>query len=273
LQIKIGYLLPALFFTFALNIFLGAYKWRLVMALSDIRMSYREVLRIWLGLLGMTFFMPFQSGHILYALALKKAKNLGYVESFESAGYDKYLSLVGTFGLIAVGQFFLAPEHPLARPWILYGALAVLVFYLFDSLALRALSTIDFIRERSRLIKRDCGPAKKLYLLLVAMVYQSSDVITFYLACRCLGISFESFSPVAAFPVILLLTYIPVTFSGIGAREGLLALLLAGSLAYDQAIAVGLIIDFVEYVSPAVIGLIFLPPLIKKLAISSKENS
>ena len=256
LEIRRPYLPLALAASLTINVFFGAYKWRRVIALSGIRTGYWEIWRIWVGLYPITFLMPFQSGHVLYAIALKKAKNVSYFAAFESVGYDKYLNVVATVALIAVGQFVIDPDHVLARRWIMAGALAVVAFYLLDFRILRALSRFEFVRRNSRLVGAKQGPVAKLVLLGLAMIYQSSDLISMYLAFLMLGATAPPQVILGVYPIIVLLSYVPVTFSGFGAREGLIALWMSRHLGYDQAIATGLLIDFLEYLAPALFGLV-----------------
>lgn len=262
-HVQPGYVILAVFLSMISNGLLGAFKWQQVMALSNIHLSYKKVLKLWTGLLSVTFFMPFQSGHLLYAVALKKSENLGYVESFESVVYDKYLTLIGTFALMAIGQAVIDSTAIGASPWILIGASAVCLFFFFDRYALLAFSRFAFFKKRSRLIHSECPPWKKLWLLMVAIVYQSSDMVSFYLACKGLGIDMDVKTVVGVYPIILLLSYIPITFSGIGAREGLITLFMGRVLTYDQSIAAGLLVDFYEYLAPAIIGLVCLRPVLK----------
>ena len=271
-QVNLPLLFLALAISFAINGFLGTHKWRTVISLSGIHTGFWELWRIWVGLFPMTFFMPFQTGHALYAVALKKAKRLNWVQALETVGYDKYLSLVGTFCLIALGQSVIDPDHVLANDWILLGSLGVLVFYLLDDYALRLMSKFAFFRERSKLVHRQCGLGKKLYLLALGTLYQSSDLISFYLACRCLGIEVAPLALLGVFPVILLLTYVPITFSGIGAREGLIVLFMSVYLNYDQALAAGLLVDFLEYLAPSLIGLLCLRHLLRIFAMRSEPE-
>ena len=258
LQINLPLFALALFISLTLNAFLGAYKWRGVMRLSDIHAGYWETWRLWVGLYPLTFVMPFHTGHILYAVTLKKAKQVGYFEAIENVAYGKYLNVVATFCLIGIGQLVIPKAHPLARTWILLLAVAVILFYLIDHRVIRALSFIDFIKRHSKLFKKDEKFSYKLYLFILATIYQGTDVISTYFACHCLGIDIPFRTVLGIFPIVLLLTYIPPTFSGFGAREGLTALMFGNLMTYDQAIAVGLLVSFLEYIAPAIFGLIAL---------------
>lgn len=239
-----------------LNLFLSAYKWQRVLSLSNIRIPYWEAWRMWAGLTSISIIMPFQSSGILYGLILKKKKELNYVEAFEGTGYDRYLFLMGTLVFVVAGQFFLNTSHSLSQYWILAGAVAAIGFYFLDYWAFKAISRIGFLERRSRLIHKKIGLMEKLYLLFLSTLCQSSDIICMYLAILCLGIEVNFLEVMGIYSIIMMLTIIPVTLNGFGAREGLIALWMANFLSFDQAIASALIFNLFEFAFPTLVGLV-----------------
>jgi uncharacterized membrane protein YbhN (UPF0104 family) len=89
----------------------------------------------------------------------------------------------------------------------------------------------------------------------------------------CLGVSISFFQALAVFPIVLLLSYVPITFSGFGAREAFIAFFMAHLLTYDQSIASGLLVDFTEYIAPALFGLVFFHQLVKVLSADKKKGA
>ncbi|MBZ0272957.1 flippase-like domain-containing protein [bacterium] len=264
-RVSAGWLVLALAASFFLNNLVGALKWREVLRLSRIQASYRELFPLWCGLQTASFFMPFQSGHLLYVLAIRKIKNLNLVEAAETIAYDKYLSAVGTCALIAGGQFLLPAGWPWPRLLVGGAAGAFVIAFFFDTRILRLAGRIEWIARRSRLVGHDASVAQKLRLLALAVVYQSSDVVTFYLAFRAMAIPVDTAVAVGAFPLVLLLSYVPITFSGIGAREALIVLLIGRALSFDESVASGIFVDLVEYVWPALAGVVFVRGLLRLL--------
>lgn len=248
-----------------INVYVGAFKWRQTIALCGIEVSARDVRRLWTGLLPATFFTPFQSGHLLYAVALWRGSRATIVEATECVAYDKYLSLIGTFGLVAVGQAFLPEGHVAGRWWILAGSIAAVVAYFLDGLVLKLLGRIAWFRERSRLLRRPVSAATKLRLLLLAMFYQSSDTFSALLVVVALG-GGDLWTVAGAVPIGMLLSYVPITVSGFGAREALFVWLLTGAVSAEHAVGVGLGVDVLEYVGPALFGLVSLRFLLTTLA-------
>lgn len=258
-------LLAALALSLLLNTGLAAFKWWLVVRESGVNISYREVYRLVLGLLSVTFFAPFQSGHLLYAVALRRHAGVPRFHALEAVAYDKWLSLVGTFALIALGQLILPDDHDLKHPLILIGGAGVVLVYFGDRLLFKLLGRWSFFRERSQFLQRPISLPRKLVLLLLATVYQCSDTFSMYLACLALGLDIAPEVVFGAYSLVLLLTYAPISISGFGVRENLIAFFFAGELTYNRAVASGFLVDFLEYVVPALFGAAMLPGMLRLL--------
>ena len=191
----------------------------------------------------------------------------------ECVAYDKWINVVATVGLVVLGQLVLPADNPFRHTLILLGGVAVLVFYLFDHTAIRMLGRSHYYRERSHLLHSPIELRCKIGLLLMALVYQSSDVLSAFLACRAFGLSISAELIFGLFPVVLLLSYAPISFSGFGVRENLAVLLFASALTYDQAVSVGFAVDFLEYVAPAVVGIVALPAVLRILGSWKQSDS
>ena len=244
----------------------AAFKLWVVVRLVGPRPGYGKLLKLHLGLLPAVFFAPFQSGHLLTIVALRNSLALPAFQALECVAYDKWLSLVGTFALIAIGQALVPADHPLSNVPILLAGLGVVALYLADGLVFRLLGRFRFIRERSALLVRPVGLVKKLGLLLFATVYQSSDAISMLFACWCLGLPIEPALVFGVFPVVLLITYVPLSFSGFGVRENLVVLFLGAALTDSGAASAGLLVGLFNYVAPAVLGLVALPYVLRVLS-------
>lgn len=257
------YLAVAIVLSLLLNVGLASVKlWALLRAFK-LSIPLGRVTRMIMGLLPASFFMPFQSGHVLYALALQGEEQVDTVAAIETIAFDKYLTLLGTLLLVFVGWFLLPGGHFLAKPWIPIAAAAG-VATLWLGRPLRALfRRVRFMRDHSMMVERSLGTPRKLGLLALATVYQASDVATMWFACRALGIEIDALLLAGVFPVVLLLSYLPVSVSGLGVREPLVAMFYAGTLTHGQGIGAGLLIDLVEYVIPALFGILALPSLLR----------
>ncbi|MCO4763185.1 MAG: flippase-like domain-containing protein [Myxococcales bacterium] len=249
----------------------GALKWWWILRRLGQPLPLKTVWRMWTGLLPLTFFAPLQSGHLLYPLALVRGAGVPTAAAVESVIYDKLLSLVSTFALIAIGQLLLLPaSHPLAHPLILIGALVPVCLWWFDGPLLAAVRRLggrfSGLVAHSQLAKQPLTARDKAGLLLTGMVYQCSDSLSVWLGALALGLDLSPALAFGAFPLALLASYIPVTLSGFGIREPMTALVLGSSLTFSEGLAAGGLVDVLEYVLPAIFGLVCLPALLRAMA-------
>ena len=241
-----------------LNVFVGTYKWQKVIELSGLKAGFWELWWPWTGLFAATFLMPFQTGQVLFVIALKKIKGTSYFIAIESIAYDRYLNIVALCTLIVAGQLMIPAESPMSQWWILAASLFVVLIYLFDPLLVRALGRFEFVRARSRLMKQGVAQKRKLLLLVLSVAVQSAELVSACLICRGLEFEVPLWAIIALYPIIIIVSYLPLTFHGFGAREGLIIVMLGGFLVYDQALALGLLVDLLNYILPALFGLIAL---------------
>ena len=250
---------------------LAAVKWWWVTRMLGLRIPLRRVWLLLVGMMPVSFFMPFQSGHAFSAVALARIEGVGLFVAAESVLLDKGTSLVGLFALAAVGQVLLPAGHPLQHDWILGLALLPLVGLLFMGPILSLLGRFAFVRERSRLLRHPLSWDRKLGLLGISMVCQASEVVSMIFACAALGLSVDPVVILAGFPAVSLIALVPITVNGFGIRESLtisflsLAHVLPADAVFDAGVSTGLFVDLLEYVWPAIFGLVALPWLARRL--------
>jgi len=250
---------------------LAAVKWWWVTRMLGLRVPLR---RVWLTLVAMmplSFFMPFQSGHAFSAVALARVEGVGLFVAAESVLLDKGTSLVALFALAALGQVLLPDGHPLQHDWILVLALLPLGGLLFMGPILGLLGRFAFVRERSQLLRHPLTWDRKLGLLGISMVCQASEVVSMIIACAALGLAVDPVVILAGFPAVSLIALVPITVNGFGLRESLtisfLALthVLPEDSVFDAGVSTGFLVDLLEYIGPAIFGLVALPWLVRRL--------
>lgn len=256
----------ALLISGLLNIGLASFKLWLVLRSLGIPASPRRTLRLVLGLLSLTFFVPGQPLQMLvYGMGLRESEKLETTTAFEVVVYDRYISLLGLLVLIGTGWFLLPPDHVLAMAWVPIVALLGLATYWMGGLGRAIVQRLPRLRDRLLLPTRTIPIQRKLALLATAVLCQSSDIVIMWLALMALGTDLPFRTVYAVFPVAMLLSLMPFSISGMGIREPLGAVFLATWVAADTSLRSGLIVDAVEYVFPALVGLVALPSLLKTL--------
>jgi uncharacterized membrane protein YbhN (UPF0104 family) len=94
-------------------------------------------------------------------------------------------------------------------------------------------------------------PRDAWQVIVVAFAYQWALVVAAFMAAQSLGIDELGITAAMAFiPVILIVQVMPLTISGLGVREGALALFLTPlGVTTEQAIALGLLLYFINVVA------------------------
>ena len=94
-------------------------------------------------------------------------------------------------------------------------------------------------------------------LLLYSLLIQSGKLLTFYLIISSFGLALPPLIYFVILPFSILISTIPITFLGIGIREGSLIKLIPvySSIAGAAVLGPALIFSLVEYLFPAVLGL------------------
>jgi len=94
-------------------------------------------------------------------------------------------------------------------------------------------------------------------LLLYSLLIQSGKLLTFYLITGSFGLSLPPSIYFVILPFSILISTIPITFLGIGIREGSIVKLVPAYSSITGAAVLGpaLIFSLVEYLFPAVLGL------------------
>lgn len=253
----------ALALSAASNTFLSAWRWWLALRLAGAPLGYRATWRLWTGLLPLTFLAPLSSGHALYAVALRTrwqaltGRAVPWLRAIEAVAYDKLLALLGVVVVVLGGQLVLPAGHPAARVEIVLACLAGVAIYAFDRPLGRLVARLPGLRGRTRVLVAPIPLATKALMLGVATAGHAAELVTVWLAARGLGLEVPAAELLGVFPLVTLLAYLPISYSGFGVREASAAWLLTAAVGYDGGVSIALVVDLVEYVWPAFVGLAF----------------
>jgi hypothetical protein len=95
---------------------------------------------------------------------------------------------------------------------------------------------------------------QKVKLLGISTIYQGTDVISAVFAGLAILPGCDVVGLAGAFPLVMLVSYVPAAFQGIGTREALSVLWLTGSFSEAEAATLGFLVSMVDYALPAAAG-------------------
>jgi glycosyltransferase 2 family protein len=232
---------------------LMALKWHQLLCVLDDRLSRREALRIYYESTFVGFALPLGGlGPDLVRFARLRSRGLDRHVTLASIVMERLNGLVATLALIGIGLAVLgtlAPQ-PALRKFAQLGAfVAAIAFMLATVLIFRPSSDGGLLRRLNRWL--DSGRFAK-YLeaargyavrratlalnLGLSIIEQTAPVFTLWVVSHALHTPLPLLVCLAVTPVAIVIQRLPLTYAGLGLREGSAAALLV-ALGYDYSAA------------------------------------
>jgi uncharacterized protein (TIRG00374 family) len=240
-------------FTFV-GFVLSAWRWQRVFAVFDVHVPLRTLLAHYLAGQFVGNVLPSTiGGDVLRVSRAAKTTGTGDI-AFASVVIERLSGFVALPLLSLVG-FALEPSLlEIDRSWIalmIAGAtIAALVIILFVAGSPRLAGRFAKHQNWMRFIgavhvgvdRIRHEPRRALSVLVAAITYQLSVLISVYCAIHALGISLPNGAVLAFLPAVAAAQALPISLSGLGIREGLLVLLLHPlGVPTGKAIGIGLL--------------------------------
>jgi len=257
------------------NTFVGADKWRRIVNIMGCAVSFRESLFIRLGAGPIRFSVPAKGGELVKPLYLSRHHGLPFVRGTSSLLLDKVLNFWGVLFFLFAGIPFFGesvPRYAVVFP-IAFVAGPVVLWYsrgFLYGIASRLHGKLHKLMVELLSAFEIVSPSQWTFLFVYSVVFQATEIVTCYLACRAVGID-----PVVPFhklmvivPLVIVFSNIPGPISGLGYREAAMLALLsryAGATS-EQAVTAGLLLSTAEYILPAAIGIPLLPAFVRSIS-------
>jgi hypothetical protein len=103
----------------------------------------------------------------------------------------------------------------------------------------------------------------------LGIIVKLSELLVFYFIFKGLGVGLPLYTLFIFVPVTMLVSIVPVTFLGMGIREGVIVLLFSGCCSPEIVLGGGVLFSMVDYVFPAVTGVIFTRRLMGRVIVGS----
>lgn len=263
-------LLAALTVSFLTNGWLAAVKWRRILIPLGLEISARESFLVKMGSTPVKSILPLRSGEASRVIYLKRRYGFSAARAAGSIALELFLNIFVFLLLIAAGGLA-CPRTP---PDVITAAALVLAAGMAVFLAAgrsaprrwvrRLLDRIPPPRLRGGLetlltFHRFFSRRQILVPLLHSVVIQGGKLLSFSLIAAAFRLNFPPVVYLVILPFSILVSTIPVTLLGIGLREGSLIELIPpySSVAAEAVLAPALAFSLVEYIFPALLGLLW----------------
>lgn len=253
-----------------------AWRWKILLKVQDIRVSLKKIYFLILLSNFYSLFLPGRiSSDIVKGYKLLNSNKNKKEEVFLSVLMDRGIGLFSTILLSAAILLFYADSRNILQinvhvlTMIIIFLIFVLIFLFnkdFEKVIMEKVKPImpDFIKKNNLLnrvflaIKIHWQDKNVLFFaIILSILGQLGNIFTSYLICLSLGINLSFFTLSVIMFCVTFLLMIPISFSGLGVRDGaLLFLMKIYSVEAEKAIAFSLLIFFLNILIYSIIGVV-----------------
>lgn len=253
------------------NLLLTSDSWRRVLKILKCNLSLKKAFFIRAASYPIKCILPLNSGDLTRAIYLKRRNLLSFKKSVSSLIFNDIL-------------FFLALLFFILLGLILNRSLFGVIFFFFliiiiPLFLLRVKKIRDFVYYILRIIHykfyrivrelmiifEKVSLKKTMKLISYSILIEGIILLEYYLLFRSLGVNASISTIILFIPIIILVSFIPITTSGFGVREASVVLLFSQYAPEEFLLSIGLLISFVDYVVPAIVGLFFIKSFLSKI--------
>lgn len=251
------------------NLLISAMRWRLILQGLQRHAAFSFLWR--LNLVGAFFNQVLPgavSGDAVRAYYTRPHSG-GFTVALAVVLAERLLGLAALFALVLLAYLAYGEALP-AQPhlaWVLLllfagylGGMLILLSPRLDPWVRRLGAVGGKIQRMQQAFRQICRPSLGLlWVLLLSLLVQLLSVALFWSVGRALGLHLDVLALWMVWPLVTLLTVIPISLAGWGLREGLLVFYLAGlGLAADQALVLSMLTGLAVLLAGLPGGLVWL---------------
>ncbi len=256
------------------NIFICAHRWFLVVKeLSNI--SFKEIIFVRTGCIPLCTILPARSGELLKAVYLKKNKKIRFRIGTSSLLFNGLVDIIALVIIFFVGivlAHIYSPNLFTKSIFILFIPILIYIFWKINptrKIILKLLKKNDNKFHdivQGVMISFEQISLKKTFMLVIYAIFFNLFFVSIYkILFLSLNVSVPFTNILVFMPLILLISQIPITVSGFGTRETAIIILFSNFANAETLLSIGLLVSFVIYIFPALIGLFFVRSFMRLL--------
>jgi len=250
-----------------INLILYADKLRNAAKLWGLNLQFRKALFLNLSSFPIRVLMPMRAGELVQALYFKKMKNFPLKKGIMVVLTMAIFDFFALFFYISLGFIFLRLNISEFGTWKLILFIIIFLTLLFILIIKKTyFSKICKTFEALLNKLKQVNFIKIVYLFFNSVVWYLLTLLTCSLVFKALNISIPFTEIIFFIPLVFILTKIPITISGFGAREALIIYFFSGYAAAESLFSAGLLISFVLHIIPSIIGIFFQKELFKNIS-------
>lgn len=279
--------LAAIFlFSAAVHIFLGTWKWQVIIHGIGCPVRYGEMLYVRVASEPICFALPLKIGDLSNVLYFSQSGRLPFCESASWTIFDKALNFLGTLFWLLVGLLIGGTAWDYKWPVIIAGGMLV-VLLLIPRLARLPVRIASLLHHKLGEITgqllvtfEKIRAWRRIGLILLSIVFQLRPLIVCYLLFIAIGPKYFASRPdvpelLAKGSVVVVASNVPGSQSGFGTREAALYALFRDHLLDPTKgaplFSLGVLMAMAIFVVPAIIGLPFMASFVAAITARKKR--
>jgi len=255
-------ILGAVALSVIIKVFIGADKWRRILAALSCRVSFGEAtfVRTANAPLRIT---PGKLGTLLAAVYLSRHRGLPFAKGVSSLMLERLQNLAVLLAFVLFGPMVFEVAAPaqlnhlssgralLASVTCVVVLVALYAFRgpLYALMARMNVKLANVVRDLASCFHQ-IRPGRQAGLLLYAAAAQAGELTMGYLILRAVGVSAPFGTVFVGLALIVVISNIPVTVLGFGTRELTVVYLFGGYGTQPELLAVGVLISAIGYIIP-----------------------
>lgn len=240
-------------------------KYRRILEFFGCRLPLQEAITVIIGGLSLKSVLPLKSGELVRIAYLRRRHGLSYGRGISSILVKSFLSL------LALVIFILG-----AAVVYEFNRFYAVLSFLLSLLLLALLAGTGYGRRVSSNLRERISPnlpsnpesrrLKGAALLFYSLLFEGIGLVNFYILFGAFNIDIPYRAALLLMPLTMMVASLPITVSGLGTREVSTIVLFARHASPEKLLGVGLSVFFVNFLLPALLGLLFLKPLLNGLS-------
>lgn len=249
-------LLIAVLFSFAFTFVLIPLKWKLVLNYIKCSLSFKEAFFIHVSALPISYIMPFKSGDLIKSLYLKRQNKLPFKKATSTLVFDNAMDLFTLLFFTFLAFIFLSVQFP----YKLYFWFLIMAFFLVCVILTAKKIPSDFFYSFKVI-----SLSKALFIFTLSLLGLFISFISAYFVFLSINVTIPFLKIMLYFPIVTLISIVPITISGFGTREAAIVFFLSNYAAPESLLSGGILLSFIIVLLPSLVSLLFMKKFYNRL--------
>ncbi|MFH1441764.1 MAG: lysylphosphatidylglycerol synthase transmembrane domain-containing protein [Candidatus Omnitrophota bacterium] len=283
-QIDLRLVVAAIILSMVTNMIIATERIKRILNALNCDISFKEVFLMKMGSTPLKILPSSKINLFSQIIYLKKYKNFSFLFGINAVIFGLILNILALLTFISIGSifYFLFKNSGLLREfsYIFYALFISSIFILLFFLVIKSGGTQNKILYfLNNINKKLCGTFLKfvsiynnlenkkiIFLWIYSIILQFSEIFICYILCKSLGLNIHFYIIILFIPLVILISNLPISISGIGIRESAILLFFYTYGTREELLSLGILIFFIEYMIPVFIGLFFINSFLIKIS-------